>query len=176
MSPAKGASKRSKSSSKASKSKSSSKAAKEQDSAVAMAKSLAGILDKHGLSEVLVERPDLTVRVRKQMAGAVASFAPAAAAPISTGREEPAAAAELVDGHIVTSPFVGTFYLAPNPDSAPYVSEGDSVSKGQVLCIVEAMKLMNEIEADVAGKVVEVLVKNAEPVEYGQGLFRIKPA
>jgi acetyl-CoA carboxylase biotin carboxyl carrier protein len=79
-------------------------------------------------------------------------------------------------GAEVHSPMVGTFYSAPAPDAAPYVKVGDMVSKGQVLCIVEAMKLMNEIESDVAGKVVEIAVENAQPVEYNQVLFRIEPA
>jgi acetyl-CoA carboxylase biotin carboxyl carrier protein len=77
---------------------------------------------------------------------------------------------------VVTSPFVGTFYRAPSPDSPPYVDVGTRVKKGQVLCIVEAMKLMNEIESEVEGVVAEVLVQNATPVEFGQGLFRIEPA
>ena len=85
------------------------------------------------------------------------------------------AAAPIVDdkAHVVTSPFVGTFYRKPNPDSASYVSLGERVDKGAVLCIVEAMKLMNEIEADIAGTVVGILVEDGSPVEYGQALFRI---
>lgn len=77
------------------------------------------------------------------------------------------------DLHEVESPMVGTFYRAPAPDAPPYVETGDSVEKGQTLCILEAMKLMNELEAEVAGVVREILVENAEPVEYGQVLFRI---
>jgi acetyl-CoA carboxylase biotin carboxyl carrier protein len=76
----------------------------------------------------------------------------------------------------VTSPIVGTFYRAPNPDAEPYVKVGDHVTKGQTLCIVEAMKLMNEIEADVSGTIVRVLPENAQPVEFGQRLFAIRPA
>jgi acetyl-CoA carboxylase biotin carboxyl carrier protein len=75
--------------------------------------------------------------------------------------------------HIVTSPFVGTFYRKPNPDSSNYVAVHDKVDKGQVLCIVEAMKLMNEIEADVAGTIIAILVDDGAPVEYGQPLFKI---
>jgi acetyl-CoA carboxylase biotin carboxyl carrier protein len=78
------------------------------------------------------------------------------------------------DLHIVTSPIVGTFYRAPNPDAAPYVAVGDFVEKGQSLCIVEAMKLMNEIEADVSGVVARVFPDNAEPVEFGERLFAIR--
>jgi acetyl-CoA carboxylase biotin carboxyl carrier protein len=75
----------------------------------------------------------------------------------------------------ITSPIVGTFYRSPSPDADPYIEEGDSVRKGQVLCIVEAMKLMNEIESEVGGRVVKILVESAKPVEYGQPLFLIEP-
>jgi acetyl-CoA carboxylase biotin carboxyl carrier protein len=96
--------------------------------------------------------------------------APAAAAPAA-----PAAAAKAdKPGTIVTSPFVGTFYRSPSPESPPYVEVGTPVKKGQVLCIVEAMKLMNEIEAEADGKVAEILVPNGTPVEFGQPLFRIE--
>jgi acetyl-CoA carboxylase biotin carboxyl carrier protein len=76
----------------------------------------------------------------------------------------------------VTSPIVGTFYRASSPDKPPYVEVGDVVKKGQVLCIIEAMKLMNEIESETAGKIVQILVENGHPVEYGQPLFVIEPA
>jgi acetyl-CoA carboxylase biotin carboxyl carrier protein len=79
------------------------------------------------------------------------------------------------DLFVVASPIVGTFYRAPTPDAAVYVEVGDVVKKGQILCIIEAMKLMNEIEAEVNGKVVAVLVENAQPVEYGEPLFHIEP-
>jgi len=78
-------------------------------------------------------------------------------------------------GHVVTSPFVGTFYRKPNPDSPDYVKLGDKVKKGQVLCIVEAMKLMNEIEADIDGTIAGILAEDGVPVEYGQPLFKINP-
>jgi acetyl-CoA carboxylase biotin carboxyl carrier protein len=101
------------------------------------------------------------------------STAPAVAAP-------PPAAAALAaespagEAHVVRSPIVGTFYAAPSPDAEPFVRVGDHVRTGQVLCIVEAMKLMNEIESDVAGTVTQVLVKNAQPVEYNEPLFAIR--
>jgi len=79
------------------------------------------------------------------------------------------------DHHLVTSPIVGTFYRAPSPDLDPFVKVGDFVEKGQVLCIVEAMKLFNEIESDMTGTVVQVLVENSEPVEFGEQLFAIRP-
>ena len=79
-------------------------------------------------------------------------------------------------GVVITSPFVGTFYEAPNPGASPFTRVGEKVSRGHTLCIVEAMKLMNEIEADMDCVILEVLAKNAEPVEYGQSLFRVEPA
>ena len=78
--------------------------------------------------------------------------------------------------HVIKSPLVGTFYRAPSPGAPPFVEEGDIVSKGQVLCIIEALKVMNEIESDINGKVVKILVENGQPVEYGQELFYIEPA
>jgi acetyl-CoA carboxylase biotin carboxyl carrier protein len=89
---------------------------------------------------------------------------------------EKAAAKPAEVGTLITSPFVGTFYRAPAPEAPPFVDVGQSVRKGQVVCIVEAMKLMNEIESEFDGKILEVLVKNAEHVEYGQPLFRIEKA
>ncbi|MFN0061971.1 MAG: acetyl-CoA carboxylase biotin carboxyl carrier protein [Myxococcaceae bacterium] len=102
-------------------------------------------------------------------ASAYASPAPSAKAAAPT----PAPAAK--PGQVVTSPFVGTFYRTPSPDQPAFVDVGAAVKKGQVLCIVEAMKLMNEIESEIAGKVTEVLVENGQPVEFGQALFRIEP-
>ena len=90
--------------------------------------------------------------------------------------ETQAAEAGEKKGHLVTSPFVGTFYRTPAPDQPAFVEMGSVVKKGQTLCIIEAMKLMNEIEADEPGKVTEILVENGQPVEFGQALFRIEPA
>ncbi|MFP2931505.1 acetyl-CoA carboxylase biotin carboxyl carrier protein [Pyxidicoccus sp. 3LG] len=102
--------------------------------------------------------------------------APRAAAPApSPAAPAPAPAAEK-PGHQVTSPFVGTFYRTPAPDQPAFVDVGSVVKKGQVLCIIEAMKLMNEIESEVSGRVAEILVENGRPVEFGQALFRIEPA
>src|SRR5690242_17058500 len=94
--------------------------------------------------------------------------APASAAPAAAPADK--------KGHVVPSPFVGTFYRTPAPDQPAFVEVGSVVRKGQVLCIIEAMKLMNEIEADEPGKVTEVLVENGQPVEFGQPLFRVEPA
>jgi len=161
----------------------------DQDSAgiVRIARGLAEILTEHHLSEVIVETEGTTVTLRRESAVTMAApmpmsmpmqmagYAPAAAsAPASPAASAaPAAAATEEKVHLVTSPFVGTFYRKPNPDSPSYVSLNDKVDKGQVLCIVEAMKLMNEIEADAAGTIVGILVEDGAPVEYGQPLFKI---
>ncbi len=96
--------------------------------------------------------------------------------PSSSPAPEQPAPVNAAKGHVITSPFVGTFYRTPGPDQPSFVDVGGTVKKGQVLCIVEAMKLMNEIESEVSGKVAEILVANAQPVEFGQPLFRIEPA
>ncbi|MGA2361326.1 MAG: acetyl-CoA carboxylase biotin carboxyl carrier protein [Candidatus Aminicenantales bacterium] len=101
----------------------------------------------------------------------------AAPGPAAAGEASPPAPAPELDKtlQLITSPMVGTFYRAPDPTASPFVDIGDVVKKGQTLCIVEAMKLMNEIESDVDGTVVEIFVENAKPVEYGQKLFALKP-
>jgi acetyl-CoA carboxylase biotin carboxyl carrier protein len=111
-----------------------------------------------------------------QLARLMASAAPVSAAPVAAAAAVPAAAAAApeVALHKVKSPIVGTFYESPSPGSAPFVKIGDVVEVGQVLCIVEAMKLMNEIEADAAGEIVERIAVSGQPVEYGQPLFAIK--
>jgi acetyl-CoA carboxylase biotin carboxyl carrier protein len=142
------------------------------------------LVGSSGVSMVEVEHAGSRVRIDGAARVAAAAPAPAAAsseAPAASaapapavGERAPAAAEE--DGlHPVTSPIVGTFYRAPNPDAEPYIKVGDAVERGQVLCIVEAMKLMNEIECDVRGTVVKVLPENAQPVEYGEPLFLIRP-
>ena len=105
------------------------------------------------------------------------SHAPrASAAAEATPPPAPAAPGNDKTGNVVASPFVGTFYRTPAPDQPAFVEVGSVVRKGQVLCIIEAMKLMNEIEADEPGKITEILVENGQPVEFGQPLFRIEPA
>jgi len=112
-------------------------------------------------------------------APAPAAAPPPAPAPTPVGAapEPDAEEAEVPDGaHVLNSPIVGTFYRSPSPDADAYVEIGDRVKKGQVLCIVEAMKLMNEIESDADGTVVRIYPENAEPVEFGEPLFAIQPA
>lgn len=155
------------------------------DDVVAMARGLAQIVSEHHLTELVVETNGTTVTVRRQSAVAVAApmqmqmpMQMAAPQQPSAGSPAPAAApVAVVDdkSHVVTSPFVGTFYRKPNPDSPNYVTINDRIEKGAVLCIVEAMKLMNEIEADISGTVIGILVEDGAPVEYGQPLFKIAP-
>jgi acetyl-CoA carboxylase biotin carboxyl carrier protein len=135
-------------------------------------RALAEIIGEFGLSEVEAD-PSGRVRVRRDSGGTfVASSHPAAPPPIALAPTPPVEKATEA-GTFITSPFVGTFYTAPSPDAAAFVSVGAAVRKGQVVCIVEAMKLMNEIESEADGTVAEILVKNGEHVEYGQKLFRI---
>jgi acetyl-CoA carboxylase biotin carboxyl carrier protein len=142
---------------------------------------LADLLREYGLTEIEIEQEGVRVRLRREHAGpAPAPIAVAAsAAPAQVEAVAPAmpAAPAASQAHLLTieAPMVGTFYRAPSPDAQPFVREGDRVKKGQVVCIVEAMKLMNEIESKVAGRVMKVLVENAQPVEYGQPLFLVEP-
>lgn len=124
---------------------------------------------------------DGTVPAANPAAPPAAPAAPAAEPAASAGTAEPSTDEEEgvevpSDAHVVKSPIVGTFYRAPSPDADAYVEVGDKVKKGQVLCIVEAMKLMNEIESESAGTVVEIFPENAQPVEFGEPLFAIRPS
>jgi acetyl-CoA carboxylase biotin carboxyl carrier protein len=134
---------------------------------------LAELLHRHGLSEIEVQREGLYIRLA---AGGAPSAAPPPRAAAPSVPQKLDTATETSDGNVsyITSPFVGTFYRAPNPDAAPFVDEGTKFKKGQVLCIVEAMKLMNEIEAEVDGTIVQILVESGRPVEYGEPLFKIR--
>jgi acetyl-CoA carboxylase biotin carboxyl carrier protein len=141
---------------------------------------LAELLREYGLSEVEVEREGVRIRLRREAAPLVsAPAAPASTAPAAAPAPSLMAAATpgADDAHLLTieAPMVGTFYRAPSPDAQPFVREGDRVKKGQVVCIIEAMKLMNEIESKVAGRVAKVVVENSQPVEYGQPLFLLEP-
>jgi acetyl-CoA carboxylase biotin carboxyl carrier protein len=167
---------------------------------VSIVRGLAAAVAEHNLSELVVDTPEVTFTLRRGVAGATAVAMPvmhapqmsmpvmhappmAAPAPVAPSHAAAiAAAAPAYDaaavedkGHQVTSPFVGTFYRKPNPDSSDYVKLGDKVKKGQVLCIVEAMKLMNEIEADIDGTIAAILAEDGTSVEYGQPLFKITP-
>jgi acetyl-CoA carboxylase biotin carboxyl carrier protein len=147
-------------------------------------KKLIDLVQESGISELEVTEGEEKVRIAKQLAAApqvsyvaAAPAAPvaAAAAPAPAQAAAPAAdaAAALPAGHVVKSPMVGTFYRSASPGSDAFVKEGQSVAAGDTLCLIEAMKLMNEIEADVAGSIKAILVENGQPVEYGQPLFVI---
>lgn len=161
-------------------------------------KELIDFLIEKDISEFELERGDVKVRIKRggdTAAPVITHTVPIAPVPMSVpiaaaptplvahatappAVPPPAAAppAEVEEElHQVKSPIVGTFYEAPSPGSLPFVKPGDQVAAGQVLCIIEAMKLMNEIESDASGEVVKVLAKNGQPVEYGQALFAIRP-
>ncbi|MFQ5526895.1 MAG: acetyl-CoA carboxylase biotin carboxyl carrier protein [Thermoanaerobaculia bacterium] len=144
-------------------------------------KALIDIVCQKGLHELEVERSDFRVKIvggapvaQASLPSAVAPAAPAAAPGPQPAPAALASVGEHKGGHTIASPIVGTYYAAPSPDSDPYVQVGDRVGVGQVLCIVEAMKLMNEIESDVDGEIVEILPSNAQPVEFGEPLFIIR--
>lgn len=145
-------------------------------------KVLAELVNEYGFTDFKFENENIKVRLSKQLAAPVYAAAPVAApaAPVSApvaaaSTEAPAAAADPDEGLIkITSPIVGTFYRAPGPDKDPYVKEGSNVSPDSVVCIVEAMKLMNEIQAETSGEIVKIYVENGQPVEYGQPLFGLK--
>jgi len=99
-----------------------------------------------------------------------------ASAPVQTAPEEPEAAPEEEGLHVITSPMVGTFFIAPSPEATPFARQGDRIEKGQTVCIIEAMKIMNEIPSDAEGEVVALLIDSGEPVEFGQPLFKIHPS
>jgi acetyl-CoA carboxylase biotin carboxyl carrier protein len=142
---------------------------------------LADLLKRNHLTELEIERGGMRIRIRHEPAVRTATVQPAEAAHNQTASSGTTAAAQArppadTDGQVtITSPIVGTFYRSPSPDADPYVEEGDYVKKGQVLCIVEAMKLMNEIESEADGRITKILAESTKPVEYGQPLFLIDP-
>ncbi|MGE4157833.1 MAG: acetyl-CoA carboxylase biotin carboxyl carrier protein [Planctomycetota bacterium] len=142
-------------------------------------KTLLQLMNENALAEMELEEEGLKVKFSKFGAGAPAASVAYMPAPVpvagAAGSPPSVSDAEL-DGHLITSPIPGTFYAASGPDKPPFVKVGDSVEPGTVVCIVEAMKVMNEIKAECRGKILEILVQNAEPVEYGKPLFRIAEA
>ncbi len=141
---------------------------------------LVRLLDQHHLTELELEKKGVRIRIRRDLPPVISSpigerFT---SPPIEQAAVEPVASAtpaEQARFVTVASPIVGTFYRSPSPDADAYVEEGDFVKKGQVLCIVEAMKLMNEIEAEADGRIVKILLESTTPVEYGQPLFLLDP-
>ena len=146
-------------------------------------KKLIELLDESGIAEIEITEGEESVRISRYSSSAAPAAAPVSApapapapAPAAPAAEAPAPApaeAKEEDGYEVTAPMVGTFYAASSPGAAPYVQVGDRVNEGDTLCIIEAMKMMNQIEADVAGIVKSIRIQNGEPVEYGQVLYVI---
>ncbi len=142
---------------------------------------LVKLVDSSEVTDLEIEENGIRVKIAKKIRGNKAVtqpqiLSPSQTVPQTSPSEESSPAKEETKEklHEVHSPIVGTFYRAPAPDADPYVQVGDTVSQGSVLCIVEAMKLMNEIESDVSGKIVKILVENGKPVEYNQPLFLVK--
>ena len=134
-----------------------------------------------GLAEVKIKTEEFELSVKKYADGSTSGTAPqyiAAAPSPAPAAPAPSAPSTAPSSNLVEikSPMIGTFYLTANPDSAPFVTEGGSISAGKTVCIIEAMKLFNEIEAEISGKIVKILVANASPVEYDQPLFLVDPA
>lgn len=142
-------------------------------------KTLIELVESSGIAELEISEGEERVRITRTAASAQQSYAPApqpviaaAAAPQTTTEPEPTKPA-VAEGHVVKSPMVGTFYRSASPGSKAFVDVGQSVNSGETLCIIEAMKLLNEIEADQSGVIKAILVENGQPVEFGQPLFVI---
>lgn len=148
-------------------------------------KEVIALMNENGLTEIEIEKDGLKLRLKKSNGGVHSEFSVAPVARVAepalvtaltqatpAAKEAAAQSKSLVE---IKSPMVGTFYRAPAPDSPPYIQEGQTIEVGQVICVVEAMKLMNEIKAEVRGKVVKISVENADPVEFGQVMFLIEP-
>lgn len=140
-------------------------------------KKLIELLEESDIAEIEIHEGEESVRISRASTIAPAMMAAPVAAPVAAAAapavaEAPAAAKE-PEGHIIRSPMVGTFYRAPSPGAKQFVTEGQSVSNGETLCIIEAMKILNQIESDKSGKVLDVLVENGQPVEYNEPLFVI---
>ncbi len=144
-------------------------------------KELIKIFDKSSVTKIKIAKEDFSIDLEKATTEVISVAAPKqlqqtqSVQPVST-EQEGTAAAPVAKGEIITSPMVGTFYTAPSPDSAPYAKAGDVIRKGQPLAIIEAMKIMNEIEAEFDCKILEVCVADGQPVEYDMPLFRVEKA
>lgn len=140
---------------------------------------IAKIIADNGLTEISLEDGEQAITIRKDLpeviAAAPAAIA-AAPAPVQTAAPTPSAEAPKAEakGKAVTSPMVGTFYSAPSPDAEPFVEVGKTISEGDVVCIIEAMKLMNEIKSEHSGKITQICVKNGDPIEFGQVLMYVE--
>jgi acetyl-CoA carboxylase biotin carboxyl carrier protein len=149
-------------------------------------KKLIELLEESGIAEIEIKEGEEAVRISRMPTGpavthvmppaavpAAAAAAPAGAAPAAAAAE-PAALKPKPNEHVITAPMVGTFYASPSPGAKAFVEIGDEIKLGQVLCIIEAMKMMNQIEADRAGRITSVMARNGDPVEFGQPLFVVE--
>ena len=140
---------------------------------------LLALMAEHDLAELEIEQADMAVRLRKAGAAAPAAVASAAAPAAAASATALASAASAKAAEValpaITSPMVGTFYTSPSPEAGPFVKVGDHVNEDTVVCIIEAMKVFNEIRAEMSGRVEKILVKNAEAVEFGQPMFLVCP-
>lgn len=153
----------------------------EIDSTVECIEALAKIVKENDLGKLKISTEEIDIVIEGKRCPPPAPIAPIApmampapAAPVAAPTAEPAKAEIPASGNIVTSPIVGTFYASPSPDKAPFVKVGDTVNAGDVVCIIESMKLMNEINSEFSGRVAEIYVDNGEAVEYGQKIMRIE--
>jgi len=138
-------------------------------------KKLIELLEESGIAEIEIHEGEESVRISRNGApGQVAAAPVAIAAPAAAPTTDAAPAEEKIEGHVLNSPMVGSFYRAPSPGAASFVDVGSKVSVGDTLCIIEAMKLLNQIEADKGGTIKAILVENGQPVEYNQPLFVIE--
>ena len=135
---------------------------------------LADILNTKGLTEISLEDGNQALTLRKDVVATVAAAPVPAVAGVSAPAASAPAAEEAPKGKAIVSPMVGTFYKSPSPDAKPFVEVGQTISEGDVVCIVEAMKLMNEIESEFSGKILEICVEDGQPVEFGQVLMYVE--
>src|SRR3990167_6565356 len=144
-------------------------------------KELINLMNENDVVELEIEREGTRIRIRKSASGKFETIAEEPGIPQVLQAIKPASEAESAKKEEknlipIKAPMVGTFYRAPSPDSKPYVEIGQTIEVGHVICVIEAMKLMNEIKSEVHGKIVEILAENSSPVEYGQDLFMVEPA
>jgi acetyl-CoA carboxylase biotin carboxyl carrier protein len=151
-------------------------------------KKLIELLEESGIAEIEIKEGEEAVRISRMPAGTMvqplpaaphgalpaAANSPAAASPATLPSAESAAAKPKPNEHVITAPMVGTFYASPSPGAKAFVEIGDEIKVGQVLCIIEAMKMMNQIEADQAGRITSIMARNGDPVEFGQPLFVVE--
>ena len=139
---------------------------------------LAKVINDNGLTEISLEDEDRAITIRKDLPNVISAGAPVAAAPVQAPVQAAAnnteQKAEQPKGKAIVSPMVGMFYSKPAPDAEPFVKVGDTVAEGDIVCIIEAMKMMNEIESEFSGKITEICVADGEPVEYGQTLMYVE--